>query len=495
MRFHVAFMSLALATPAIAQSDELSGEPIPGQVIVHTFDQDAIADLLNQIEQGTGNDTASILNSIPRLGLYTIQFPPPLTDEAQDDIDEIFDDAQSSGDILWSEQNRELNAHGQTGSLWVSGVDINAASYQDQYALDIIDTDSGHAYSLGQGVLTAVIDTGIDHTHPELLGRVSAQGLNLLEPGTPPTEGGNNIDDDNDGHIDEAVGHGTFISGLTTLVAPRTLILPIKVLNSDGIGNLDTIASGIDYAVTKGAHVIVLALGSDSQAQQTLALAINDAIENGAVVVSAVGNGGDPSCFYPASHPQVIAVGATDHLDELAAISNYAQAISVVAPGSSVIIDGVPEATESVIGPLPGNEYAAGTGTSMSTGFAAGAAALVRAQGIDWPNPAVPISQICRTVSDNLRTSTVLVQMPPGPMIEDKPRIELTTALPLLPTVPRDGDIDGDGYIDGRDLALLLGLWGGLIPDGTLYREDMIRDEVVNGADLAALLGTWSSSP
>ena len=492
MRILVTTISFALATTALAQFDELSGEPIPGQVIVHTFDLQAIDAIIDAIEQDTGTSETSIILSLPRLGLYTIQFPPPITEQEQEQIDQIFEDAASNDDIFWSEQNRELNAHGQTGSLWVSGVDINAASYQDQYALDILDTNGAHSYSQGQGVLSAVIDTGIDDTHPELLGKVSAFGLNLLEPGTPPTEWGNGIDDDGDGYIDEAVGHGTFISGLMTLVAPQVLILPIKVLNSDGIGNLDTIAAGIDYAVVRGAHVIVLALGTSGGAPQSLALAIDDAIDNGAVVISAVGNGGDPSCFYPASHPKVIAVGATDHLDELAAISNYSQEISVVAPGSSVVIDEVPVKEESVIGPLPDNAYAAGTGTSLSTGLTAGAAALIRAQGVDWPNATVPIHEIYQVITYNLRASTVLIQMPPGPMIEDKPRVELMTALPILPMVPRDGDINGDGYIHGMDLSILLGNWGELVPNGGLYRADIIRDETVGGADLAALLGSWS---
>lgn len=489
-------ISLILCTLARAQFDEFEAQPIPGEIIVHTYDPQALDSIMNSIDQSTeSTDSSYITNSNTRLGLYTIAYIPPENQDRQDEINQVFEDAESSGQIIWSEQNRVINAHGQTGSLWVSGVDINAASYSDQYALEILDTSGAHALSKGQGVLTAVVDTGIDATHPEFQNRISNNGINLLEPGMPPTEGGNGVDEDQDGHVDEAVGHGTFISGLSLLVAPKSHILPVKVLNSDGMGDLDMIAAGIEYAVSQGAHVIVLALGTSSQPPQSLMLAINDAHDNGATIVAAVGNGGLAGCLYPASDQDVIAVGATDHLDLIAPVSNYAQDIAVMLPGSSTVVDNIPVAAESIIGPLPGNEYAAGTGTSMSTGLAAGAAALVRAQGINWPSPGMELGLIHREITTNLRTSSVFIQMPPGPIIEDKPRVELVTALQLLPYVPRNTDINGDGSVNGVDLSIVLGSWGALIPDGRLFRHDIIRDEIVNGADLAELLGNWSGSP
>ena len=486
-----------LCSPSFAQQGA-DGDPIPGQVIVKVtqFQSESIDTLIADIEVITGTDTVSVINTADRLQVYTLKYPVPTEEDQQDAIDEIFADSEDAGNIVWHEPNRVIDAHGQTGSIWVSGIDINATSYQSQYARGQLNLDQTHdQFSRGAGTLVAVIDTGIDPTHPELLGRVSQQGTNTI------IEGGSTNDSGEGDHA----GHGTFVAGLVSLVAPDALLLPITVLRGDGTGFPVDIADGIAHATDLGAHVIVLALGT-TQFSNAIRLAIDDAMANGATVIAAAGNTlpqGLNECLFPANYlgspgtnEGVLAVSANNDLDQLSMISNFHSAVRLCAPGESFIPQGSPPvATRSVIGPLPGGEYAAATGTSFSTAFVAGAAALVRAQYVNWPDQQMPVGAIGSKVMVLLENSNVLVSMPtvPGNQVEDKPRLDTFNATASGPAIRSEADLNGDGWVDGRDLAILLGAWGELPNDGSLHAADMIRDEIVDGGDLAVMLGSWRS--
>lgn len=490
-----ALFAALLCASAIAQNG-IDGEPIPGQMVVQISapESGALDDLIQDIEAITGEDTVAVVNTASRLKIYTIKFPVPNSDYEQEAIDDIFSGSEDSGNIVWYEANRLINVHGQTGSLWVSGVDINATSYQSQYATNQLDLGSTHAENArGAGTLVAIIDTGIDDTHPELSGRVSINGTNTIIEGGPTNDSGEG----------EHAGHGTFVAGLVSLVAPEALLLPVTVLKGDGTGFPVDIADGISHASSLGAHVIVLALGT-TQFSNAIRIAIDDAISNGATVVAAAGNTvpqGQNACLFPASYngslggnEGVFAVSANNDLDDLATVSNYHDDVRVCAPGESHIrSDEEPEAARSVIGPLPGYEYAAATGTSFSTALTAGVAALIRSQFNDWPNQQVPVGSIAGKVMGALEDSSVLISMPnePGNQVDDKPRLDAFQATANGPAPLRLGDIDGDGWIDGRDLAVLLGGWGPLPNAGSLHTIDLLRDEVIDGGDLAILLGAW----
>src|SRR4051812_32929197 len=208
----------------------------------------------------------------------------------------------------------------------------------------------------------AVVDTGVDATHPDLTGRVLA-GYNAIS-------GSSNAADDN--------GHGTVVAGIAAAdrdngigsfgVDPSTKILPVKVLDATGTGTVANIAKGITWAVDHGATVINLSLGSPTDSS-TLRSAVNYAIARNVVVVAAAGNDGSTTPDYPAAYPGVIAVGAVANDDPVNPMlddySNRGSWVSLVARG------------DDMVGPLPGGHYGIGSGTSFAAPIVAGAATLV----------------------------------------------------------------------------------------------------------------------
>ncbi len=213
-------------------------------------------------------------------------------------------------------------------------------------------------YRATSSVLVAVVDTGVDYTHPDLSG-VVVKGPNLVAGNSDPM-------DDND--------HGTHVSGIIGAVADNgqgiagvaagVKIYAIKVLDSTGSGDEDVVAQGILDAVKAGARVINLSLGGPDD---VLALhqALQYAQQHGALCVVAAGNDGSDGASYPASYPEALAVGATTPDDSRADFSNYGPDVAIAAPGSQILST------------VPGDDYQSMDGTSMATPYVSAAAAVI----------------------------------------------------------------------------------------------------------------------
>ncbi|MBI2940838.1 MAG: S8 family serine peptidase [Chloroflexi bacterium] len=233
--------------------------------------------------------------------------------------------------------------------------------YPQQWGLARINAPSAWDRARGTGVLVAIVDTGIDLDHPDLVARIAPGGLNFVAPGTPPA-------DDN--------GHGTHVAGIAAAslnglgvvgVAPEARLLPIKVLDASGSGSYYDIMDSIRYAADQGARVINLSLGGLFDVSY-LRDAVNYARARGAVVVAAAGN--DPiQTYYPAAYPGVVAVSAVDSGDRIAAFSSRGSYIGIAAPGVTVA---------STAWRGSGESYVSRSGTSMAAPHVAGVVALVR---------------------------------------------------------------------------------------------------------------------
>jgi hypothetical protein len=207
----------------------------------------------------------------------------------------------------------------------------------------------------GPPVTVALVDTGVDLTHPDLQGKLT-DGYNLLQPNKPPQ-------DDN--------GHGTNVAGIIAAVAnnekgiagiaPNVRIMPIKALEADGRGDEAKLGEGIRYAVDHGARIVVLSLGL-YRYNEELARIVQYAEERGVLLVAAAGNEGN-SVNYPAAYPSVVAVGGVDPFNDPEYRSNIGPEIDMVAP-------------YDVFTTALGGGYEAKNGTSMAAPQVAAVAAL-----------------------------------------------------------------------------------------------------------------------
>src|SRR5512140_929764 len=196
-----------------------------------------------------------------------------------------------SGDsrVAWAEPNYVAQTAESRGHAFAfdDGFD-NRSGFVDQRAADRVGLGSAHLVARGQGVIVAVLDTGVDPTHP-LLASHLLPGYDFVDGDTDPTESPDGIDSDGDGVVDEALGHGSHVTGIVALVAPDAKILPLRVLDNDGWGDAVDIARAIDYARLRGARVINLSLGMLTE-DHLIAEAIARARLAGAVVVASAGN-------------------------------------------------------------------------------------------------------------------------------------------------------------------------------------------------------------
>ncbi|OGD26395.1 MAG: hypothetical protein A2Y56_12220 [Candidatus Aminicenantes bacterium RBG_13_63_10] len=215
-------------------------------------------------------------------------------------------------------------------------------------------------------VIIAVLDTGVDLLHPDLIRKLSSSGRDF-------------VNDDFDASDDH--GHGTFIAGLAAAetdngqgiagVAWNCSILPVKVLDANGEGAYSTIAQGITWAALNGARVINLSLGY-TENSQTLRDAVKYAYDQGVVLCAGAGNTGS-AVEYPAAYDDYcLAVAATDYNDTRPAWSNYGPEVDVAAPGVSILST----YPRGYFGP-GSMDYGYADGTSAAAAHVSGLAALI----------------------------------------------------------------------------------------------------------------------
>lgn len=254
--------------------------------------------------------------------------------------------------------------------------DPSPDSYFDQQAVDRLGLVQAHHVSTGDGVVVAVLDTGVDIDHPELASHLVA-GYDFVEMDADPSDAPDGLDNDGDTFTDEATGHGTHVAGIVALTAPGAKILPIRVLDSDGRGDAFTVTRGIYYAIAQGAQVINLSLGMINESD-VVDDALQDAVNAGIVVVSSMGNwGAEHPEEFPAKDKFTRGVAAIDGSDRAAPFTSFGSHTDLSAPGVSI------RSTYWNGG------YAIWSGTSMAAPFVAGGAALLISIHPEWSSDQV----------------------------------------------------------------------------------------------------------
>ena len=279
----------------------------------------------------------------------------------------------------------------------------DSAAYQNQYAVGALNLSEAHNVNKGAGSTVAVLDTGVQLDHPELAGSL-VPGYDFVGDDGDPTDAPNSGDDDGDNSVDEAVGHGTHVAGVVHLTAPDAKIMPMRVLDSDGRGNVFVIAEAIQRAVdpdgnpntNDGVDVVNMSLSSsresflirdvaddldaigDDDDDDGTGPALRGVPVGGTVVVGSAGNDAAEQRAYPAAETGVLGVASVGQDEKKSDFSNYfgLPEVDVSAPG------------DDIVSLFPTSRYAEWDGTSMAAPFVAGQAALIRSMRPGLPSTA-----------------------------------------------------------------------------------------------------------
>jgi len=250
--------------------------------------------------------------------------------------------------------------------------------YPSQWHLPIISAPEGWDISTGSDTVPiAVIDSGVDPTHPDLYDKL-LPGYNFLEGNT-------------DTH--DVLGHGTKVSGSAAAVtdnfsgvagvAWQNPIMPLVVLNASNWATYYDIARAITWATDQGARVLSISIGGVSSSS-TLQNAVNYAWSRGAIIFASAMNNSTSTPYYPAACDHVVAVAATTSSDTRASWSNYGDWVDLSAPGASILTT------------TRGGGYGSVSGTSFSAPISAGLAALILSA-----NPSLTNSQVVEIMKQN----------------------------------------------------------------------------------------------
>ncbi len=334
---------------------------------------------------------------------HKISLPPNTTFEQISDIykncpDVEFVEPNYIYDICTNPNDPYFNTSGSWGQ-----------SYQDMWGLHKANLSSAWEIEKGNAsIIVAVVDTGIDYNHPDITNNI------WHNPGEIPD---NNIDDDQNGYIDDTIGwnftnvsndpkdgngHGSHVAGTiagTTNngrgisgISWHSQVMAIKGITDDGWGTATDLALGIKYAADNGARVINLSWGGIGTCQ-IIKDALDYAHSKGCILVAAAGNSNqDVSNFFPANYEKAITVAATNYQDEKTFFSNYGTNIDVAAPGMDILSLKAEGTNPSGV---VGTNYCRLSGTSMSAPHVCGVAALILSRHPTYTNEEVTTFITC----------------------------------------------------------------------------------------------------
>ena len=341
----------------------------------------------------------SSVRKIPRIGVYSVRTAPGVS------IAETLAMLRRNGDVEQARPDYRARLADTPNDTYFIRYQYNlrnrgtildiSDTFQPRTTAgaDIKATTAWDAVKGDPEVVIAIVDTGVDRTHPDLAAKVISPGRDFA----------NNDDDATDDYW-----HGTHVAGIAAAdtdngegiagVARNCKILPVKVTEADGTGFYSWIIDGIIWATDQGADVINLSMGGDYD-DPFLEDACKYAYDHGVVVVASAGND-TAAVSYPAAYDSyVLAVAATDYNDEVADFSNFGPEVDVAAPGVYIL----GPAPQWYVGEayLP---YLFASGTSQAAPHVSGMAALIKSLKPEL-KPA-EIMKIIRYTADDVNKST-----------------------------------------------------------------------------------------
>lgn len=369
--------------PQFPDDGEPTQDPYTSEIVIKFNDSSILSTIMSTFSL----ELVGIISTSSNI--YLLEIPDPSIDA--DYLDDLIRNNNSWSDqIAYVEPNYIGNVpEANPASAWAWGGTDSSPS-GTQYANVMLGIDTAHQLTLGTGTTVAVLDTGVWLTHPYFGADTLLPGFDFVDDDNIPNDETIGLDTDDDGLFDEAAGHGTHVAGIVHTVAPGAKILPVRVLDSEGRGDVFLIAEAILYAASHGADIINLSLGT-TFASEVLEDAIQTAYdEHKTIIVSAAGNNNSSDRQYPAGfNNNVISVTSVNENKIKATDASYGCWVDVVAPG------------ESIFSAFPETDYAWWSGTSMATPFVSGTLALALSQS-NGPADAISVMTITAESLDSL---------------------------------------------------------------------------------------------
>lgn len=243
--------------------------------------------------------------------------------------------------------------------------ELDAASIRGQDAFTLMDLPCAPPSPSSTTPRIAFLDGGFVFTHDAFPAASLADQWDALDHDSNAADSGNGFDDDGDGLTDSATGHGLGMAAAALVVCPHADIYCVRVLDDEGRGDSWSVANGIAWAMAQDVDVINLSFGMAGYSD-IVDVMLQDAWNQGKIVVASAGNQGSSQLAFPASLPQVLAISGTEEDGDADAIANYHTDTWMSAP------------SRNVPGPHPSAHDAYGwwSGTSVSSALAAGTIAL-----------------------------------------------------------------------------------------------------------------------
>ena len=342
---------MVVGTAAYTAPPEQRGKPAATWVKGHILVQPRAGLSDAEFDNALATQGGKAAGRLGNLDIYVVSLPPTASEQA------VATALAHHPNITFAEVDR----------LVAPAFTPNDADYGSEWHLQTINAPIAWNTSVGSGVTVAILDSGIDATHPDLVGQL-VPGWNFY---------------DNNSNTADVYGHGTMVAGVVAArgnnsigvagVAWGAKLMPLRVTDTSGIGTLSAFANGLTYAADHGARVANLsfAVQSSSSTQTAAQYFVN----KGGVVFNSAGNYGALDSTAPSN--SLVSVSATGNTDILASWSSYGPYVDLSAPGVGIW-------TTSL-----GGGYSAVSGTSFSSPLSAGVAALMMSV-----NPSLAPSQI-----------------------------------------------------------------------------------------------------